>query len=428
MPPDPAPAPAVPARAAHYTLAVLTLVSSFNYLDRNLFSIVLESIKAEMHLSDTALGLVGGFAFVMFYSLLGVPIAWLADRFNRRTIIGVGLAFWSLMTALTGLVQNVWQLAATRFLMGAGEASSTAPSNSMLSDLYGRGRRPLVLSIYSCGAGLGTLAGYMMGGWVDQHYGWRAVFLIAGAPGLAVALLLFLTVQEPPRGGAEQRAAAVTSHSFRETLRYLAGARSYVWLVLGGCLMAVHLYAGIIWGPAFLMRVHGLSPAETGSYMGLIRGPLGLLGVLAGGAAAVRLGRRDERWRVWMPALACMLAAPAEVLFLFGPSLQASIIGLGAATFLTAMHLGPVYAAVLGAARVRMRAVATATFMLFANLFGQTVGPLGVGWLNDVLSGRYGDLAIRYSMLLEAAAALFAGLLFWMAARHIVTDAHRALD
>jgi MFS family permease len=424
---SPAPSP-VADRRAHFTLAMLTVISSFNYLDRNLFSIVLQSIKAEMHLSDTALGLVGGFAFVMFYSILGVPIAWLADRVNRRNIISLGLAFWSLMTALTGLVQNVWQLALTRFLMGAGEASSIAPSNSMLSDLYARGRRPLVLSVFSCGAGLGTLAGYMMGGWVDQHFGWRAAFYIAGVPGLLMALLFYLTVKEPARGGAEQGMVSLAAGSFLQTLRYLSGSRAYVFMVLGGCMMAVHLYASIIWSPAFLIRVHGLSSAETGAYVGLIRGPLGILGVLAGGVIAVRLGRRDERWRIWAPALACIAAAPAEVMFLFSPTLALSITGLGFASLFTAMHLGPVYAAMLGVARVRMRAVATATFLFFVNLFGQTVGPLGVGYLSDLMIGRYGETAIRYSMLLGAMFSFLAGLLFWQAARHIVQDSRRALE
>lgn len=425
--PDRAFAPAGTGWRAHYTLAVLTLVSSFNYLDRNLFSIVLEAIKAEMHLSDTALGMIGGLAFALFYSIMGIPVAWLADRSNRRTIIGIGLTFWSLMTALTGLVQSVWQLGLTRFLMGAGEACSIAPSTSLLSDLYGRNRRPLAMSIFSCGAGLGTLAGYMMGGWVNQHYGWRPAFIVAGIPGLAVALLLFLTVKEPSRGAAEP-GAGLNVTGLWETLWYLVRTPSYVFLVCGGCLMAVHLYAGIIWSPAFLMRVHELSPSRVGIYLGLIRGPLGMLGVLAGGAVATYLGRRDERWRLWTPALVCVLAAPAEVLFLFGSSLQASILGLAAASFLTAMHLGPVYAAVLGAVRVRMRAMATAVFLLFANLVGQVLGPLGVGYLNDLLNGRYGSLAIRHSMLLEASAALAAGILFWLAARWSVDDARRALE
>ena len=220
-----------------YALALLTLIYAFNYLDRSILSLVLPQVKAEMQLSDTALGLVSGFAFVLFYSLLGVPIARLADRSNRRNILGFGLIFWSLMTSLTGFVTNVWQLAATRFLMGAGEACGVAPSNAMVSDMFSKARRSLVVAILSSGSSIAFVVFFPIVGWLVDHHGWRATFIAAGIPGMVLALLLFATVREPAR------AAAATPQegreSFIETALFLFRSRAFARTVLGGAFMAI---------------------------------------------------------------------------------------------------------------------------------------------------------------------------------------------
>ena len=412
----------------HYTLFLLTLIYTLNYFDRNIFSIVLQSIKIDLQMTDTQLGLVGGVAFVMFYSIMGIPIAWLADRYNRRNIIAIGLAFWSLMTACTGLVANIWQLAMTRFLMGAGEASGMSPANSMLSDLYDKIRRPLALSIMTCGSTFGMFLGYLIGGWVDEQFGWRTVFFVGGIPGMVVALIFYLTVREPERGASETGKVSLDVSTLGETLKFLLNNRTYVIVLLGGCLMAVHLYATMVWGPTFVLRVHELPSGEMGTYMAFARGPTGLLGMILGGLLVQHLGRLDERWRIRVPAAVCLLTTPMEVIFLFSDNLWFALTGLAIASLFTSMYIGPIFAVLLGVVRVRMRAMATATFVVFGSFVGQFIGPLWVGYMNDLTQAQFGTHAIRYSLLVGPACAFFAGLIIWSASKCIEMDSQRALQ
>ena len=410
----------------HYTLSLLTVIYALNYLDRNIFSIVLQSIKEDLLLSDTALGLLGGLVFALFYATLGIPIAWLADRYSRRNIITIGLSVWSLMTVLTGMVTNLWQLAVTRFLMGAGEACGNPPSNSMVADLYGKDRRSMALSVLISGSTIGVFLGYLLGGWINEFYGWRVVYFVAGLPGLCIALLFWLTVREPRRGAAETGKPSLSVSSFRETMLFFARSKTYLFVVIGGCMMAVHIFGNGIWYPAFLQRVHGLESGEIGTYLAMARGPIGVLGIFTGGWLADRLGRRDERWRVWVPAYGCLLAAPAELVFLCSDTLWVAITGMIAAGFFTAVHGGPIYAIVLAVAKVRMRAMATAIFLLCGNIIGQTLGPLGIGYLNDVLTPSLGGLAIRYSLLLGPVSGVLAFILIGMGSRYVVRDIRHA--
>ena len=254
-----------------YALTLLTLIYALNYTDRNIFSIVLQSMKQELVLTDTQIGLIGGFAFVLFYSILGVPIARLADKHNRRLIIGAGFAFWSLMTAFTGLVSNVWQLAVCRFLMGAGEATGIAPSNSMVSDLFSKSRRPLALAVLASGSSIGYFFGYMLGGWVNQLYGWRAAFLVAGIPGIIIALIFVLTVREPARTGPAPK--SWDKETFWHALRFLTGSRCYMFTVIGCSLLGINVYAILVWNAAFLIRVHGFTSAKPEPRWGWCAGP-----------------------------------------------------------------------------------------------------------------------------------------------------------
>jgi MFS family permease len=407
-----------------YALALLTLIYALNYTDRNIFSIVLQSMKQELVLTDTQIGLIGGFAFVLFYSILGVPIARLADRHDRRLIIGTGFAFWSLMTALTGLVTNVWQLAVCRFLMGAGEATGIAPSNSMVSDLFSKARRPLALAVLASGSSIGYFFGYMLGGWVNQLYGWRAAFLVAGIPGMIIALIFVLTVREPARTG--HRPKSWDKETFWQALKFLAGSRCYIFTVIGCSLLSINVYAILVWNAAFLIRVHGFTSGEAGTALGLVRGAIGIVAIPLGGYLANRLGAIDQRWRVWVPALGVLLTLPADLLFLFAPQASFSVLGIALGTFFTGLQFGPVYALCQDVARPHMRAVSIALFLLCVNLVGQIIGPLVVGSLNDVLKPAYGDLAIRYSMLFGAFCALPAGNLILLGTPFYAADVKRA--
>lgn len=426
---DAVPAPALQrdwSPVAVYSLAFLGLISVFNYLDRSLLGLALPLIKSEMQVSDTVLGLVSGLAFVLFYTVLGVPIAWAADRFNRRDIIAVGFAFWSLMTILTGFVGSIWQLAATRFLMGAGEACGLAPSNSMIADLFRRARRPLAMALFGLANSVAFIVFFPIAGWIAAHHGWRDMFIAAGMPGLVLALLFRLTVREPRRGAMEEGAPATPSDRFWPALQFLLGARSYLYLVLGATFMGANAFAAGAWSPTFLERVHGMGIAEIAATIGPLRGFLGAAGILAGGVLIDRLGSHRLAWRIRLPAIACVLVGPAELLFLLADQRWVWLTGFGLTSLLTLLHQGPVFAAAVNVARLRTRALAIALLVTAAGLFGQVVGPAVVGVLNDFLAPAYGQVAIRYSLLIVAVTPVLAGVAFWRAAAHYATDIERA--
>jgi MFS family permease len=412
---------------AGYALAFLTLISAFNYLDRAVLGLALPLIKPELHVSDTVLGLVSGLAFALFYTLLGIPIAALADRWNRRNIIAVGFAFWSLMTALTGFVTNIWQLALARFLMGSGEACGIAPSNSLLADLFREQRRPLALAVFGTATSIASIVFFPLLGWVGQHAGWRAMFIACGAPGLLLALVFRASVREPARGALEQTPRAQDVYSIWSALGFLLGARSFWLMLLAAMFMGAVVYAGSTWNASFLVRVHHLPLSQVAGSIGPIQGIASAVGILLGGSLTDLLSRRDERWRLWLPGLACLLAAPAEVLFLLGQTRAAWMGGLALTSLFAIAHQAPLFAAAMSVARVRMRAVAIALLVLSSGLLGQIVGPLLVGVLNDHLYAALGSVSIRYSLLLVAGCAAAAGLSLWWAARALRADRLRAM-
>ncbi len=403
--------------SATWPLVMLTAISTFNYLDRSLLGLALPAIKREMEVSDTVLGLVSGLAFVVVYSLLGVPIAWLADRKNRRNIIAIGLAFWSLMTALTGVVSNVWQLAASRFLMGAGEACAAAPSNSMIADYFNAARRPLALALFGLAPTIAYAAFFPIAGWIEEHYGWRSMFVAAGVPGLAIALLFMLTVKEPNRISASGEANFVKpSDTMLRDLRMLFANRCFVWMFVGVTFMGANVWAAGAWTPTFFARVHNMGMAEASAVIGPARGILGAVGVLAGGFIVDRLRRNRLSWRVGIPALACAAVGPAEALFLLGDSQLAWVLGFALTSFFTLIHQGPIYAAVVNVVGSRRRALAISVILLGASLIGNIIGPSAVGILNDVLEPQFGIVSIRYSMLLIALTPMIAAACFLRAA------------
>jgi MFS family permease len=405
-----------------YSLGFLTLISAFNYLDRSLLGLALPAIKAEMAVSDTVLGLVSGLAFVLFYSLLGVPIAWLADRWNRRNIIAIGFAFWSLMTFLTGWVANIWQLAAARFLMGAGEACGLAPSNSIISDLFRKERRALALSIFGTGSSIAFIVFFPVLGVIGESHGWRQMFIVAGAPGVLLALAFFLTVREPIRTGTAVEAKAPPARDPRSLfadLGLLFRSPAYLYLLAASTFMGLNVFAASVWTPTFLERVHGLSMGTIASIIGPIRGVFGLAGVLIGGFMIDRLIRRAPHWRITLPALACLLLAPVEVIFLLAGAQWLWMAAFAGSAFFTLIHQGPLFALVMEVVPARMRALAIATLVLFSGLLGQAAGPLIVGIANDALADAVGATAIRYSMLVIAVTAVLAGVMILLAGRHL---------
>lgn len=406
---------------ANYALAVLTLIYVLNYADRGILSLLLDSIKRDFRVTDTVMGLISGFGFVLFYSLLGLPIARWADRFNRRTIIATGLLVWSLMTCCSGLARGAWQLAFTRFGVGSGEACGVAPSHSMLADLFPKEQLPRALSIMTAGSTVGVFLGSVVAGVVNEYHGWRAAFIVAGLPGIAVAALFYFTVKEPARGAMEEGKASTNLLSVWQTFEFLFRQRSFLYITFGGSLIGMSLYGFQIWSPAFLHRVHHLGSARIGLYQGVIGG-LGVVGVLLGGFLAESWGKRDVRWRLNVPALASILCCPMFLLYLFVPSVPTALVCWAVATIFMFAYVGPIYAVYQMVSKIRMRALASATFLFIANLIGLGFGQWLIGYLSTRLGARYGDLSIRYALVVPSLLGLVAGALFWAGSRYLAHD------
>jgi predicted MFS family arabinose efflux permease len=412
-----------PARR-YFVLGLLTIIYALNFLDRTIFNVLIEPIKKEFALSDTAMGLLAGFGFVLFYSLMGIPIARVADRLNRRNIVAMALAFWSAMTLFCGMAQSVTTLALARIGVGIGESAGTPASQSMVADLFGKNERPRALGVYAIGTYLGVFLGYFIGGFVNQHYGWRTAFFCAGLPGLLLAAVLWLTVSEPRRGAMAETFAP---QPLGPTLAFLASQRSFAIVLIGFCLTTYTNYATSAWIPPFLARVHHLNSAEIGTYAGTFKGLCGMAGTLVGGLVVAQISQRDDRWKLWAPAIMSGLAGPVFALCMLTSSFPIMIAALALTSFLVGFHLGPIFAIAQTVARPSMRALASAIILLTATCFGQGVGPLAVGIINDALKDSFGADAVRYSLLSAALTTSLGALLFVWAARSIRGDIRRAI-
>jgi MFS family permease len=414
--PDAVPAAGGWSAQTGWMIGFLTLISTFNYLDRSLLGLLLPLIKADLQLSDTALGLISGLAFALFYSILSLPIANLADRYNRRNIITVGFACWSLMTAFSGYVVNGIQMAFCRFLMGAGEAAGLAPSQSMIADSFTRERRPLALSIFATASAIDAVFLLPFSAWIAGIYGWRMAFHVAGYAGLALAVVFFFTVREPGRQ-VTQAAVAPKKASLREAAVVLWRIPAFRAIMAGVSFMGGALYATGTWMTALLTRVHGLTVTEVGVYVTPARGIIGIVGIVATGWIADRLGRRDDRWRYRVPAIASFILVPAYMAFFLADTPALWIGGMALTAALYSAFQGPIFAATIALSPDHMKTVAVAINIFFTGLLGQIFGPLVVGALNDALAPVYGDHAIRYSMMAVVLCCLLGGLCFLWAGR-----------
>ncbi len=412
-----------PSRAyANYVLAALVAVAALNIVDRHLFGLLIEPIKQELGLSDTWMGLLAGFAFAVFYTVCGLPVARWADRGERRSIIAIGLFLWSGMTALCGLSQNVLQLALARIGVGIGEAAGAPPSHSLVCDYFPPERRASALAITSMGGSLGLILALLGGGFLAERYGWRAAFVAAGLPGLGLALLVRLTVREPVRGRFDAPRARVPQASTREALRFLFGLRAYRHLIAAGSL---HSFAGIgaaSWNAVFLMRVHGMSVAQAGTRLALLNASFAALGITLWGFAVDRLAARDLRWYQWLPALGTAAALPFLLGFLLWPDPALAMLFLAPASLFAGAWVGPGHAMHQGLARPELRATSSALALLIMNLIGLGLGPTAVGFLNELLLPRFGAEAVRYSLLLVAVASLWGAAHNLLAARTLRQD------
>ena len=371
-------------------LVMLTLVYTFNFIDRQILVILQEPIKADLGLSDAQLGLLTGFSFALVYVTAGIPIAWLADRSNRRNIVAASLAFWSFMTAISGLVQNFGQLLAARLGVGVGEAGGSPPSHSMISDYFPPGSRGTALSFYSMGIYIGVLFGFAAGGWIAENFGWRNAFFVIGIPGILYALAVLWVVKEPKRGQFDVGGTPPKS-SLSETMNCLRGRPTFWWISIGCAFTAFVSYGNGNFMPSFLMRNHGLSLAEVGAILGLISGLSGATGTFLGGFLADRLGVRDIRWYVWIPMLGGITAMIPAYYTLLGENTTLIIAAMIPSQILGALYLGPCIATCHNLVSPGMRAMASAILYFVLNIIGLGLGPLTVGILSDAFASTFGE-------------------------------------
>ena len=399
---SPASTPAYTARYTQYVLGVLVVVYVFNFIDRQILAILAPAIKDELGLSDTQIGALSGVAFGIFYATLGIPIARLADRYSRVSIISICLFIWSLMTACSGLAANFWQLLIARIGVGIGEAGGSPPSHSLLADYFAPDKRSTALGIYALGIPVGILFGNLAGGWISEFFGWRYAFFVVGIPGVLLAIVLKLSVKEPPRGYSEGKPPAVESVSFREVLKTMWGFRSFRHISLGAATQAFVGYGAIAWMPSFLIRTHDMSIGEVGTALGLIIGIFGGIGTLLGGIIGDRLGSRNIKLYMLIPAFGFLFAVP----FAFGvyvvDNLYLALILYMLPVFLVNLYAGPTFGMTQSLAPLAMRAAASALLLFIINIIGLVFGPTTVGIISDWLqhSWQFNDVeSLRWALV-----------------------------
>jgi predicted MFS family arabinose efflux permease len=403
-------------------LLMLVVVYTFNFIDRQIVGILAIPIKADLGLTDTQLGLMGGLAFALFYTLLGIPIAMLADRANRTVIMSVALVVWSAMTALCGFAQNFVQLFLARLGVGVGEAGGVAPAYSLVADYFPSAQRARALAVYSFGIPLGSSLGILFGGLIASLIDWRTAFMAVGVAGVVLAPLFKLLVREPARGRYDARGAGARPAGLREVLRVLLSKRSFWGLSLGASASSMMGYGLFFWLPSFFVRSHGLTLMQASLYFAAILLVGGMAGIWLGGWSADRFGTARRRAYALIPAIAFLLTLPFYVAAVTASSLALSFALFLVPTALGLVWLGPVLSAIQHVVPSGMRATASAVFLFINNLIGIGLGTVVLGALSDALSARYGENSLRYAILAGTVFYVVAAALFLLSARRLERD------
>jgi MFS family permease len=377
---------------------LLTLAYTLNSADRTLIAIIGQPLKLDLNLTDAQLGVLIGTAFATLYAFSGLPIARLAERYNRVSIISIAMAAWSALTALCGAAANFSQLLLLRMAVGVGEAGCTPPAHSLISDYYDSKRRSSALSIYSCGISFGYMISAIVGGYAALHYGWRTACMVVGLPGIIVALTVRWLVQEPPRGNAEPQGPAdmpaaqgltwleVEIKEMREVGRTLFGKRPILHILIGLILASFAAQGSYAFVPAYFSRAFGLDYATIGVISALTGGAAVGVGLAAGGAIADRLGARDAKWYALVPAFGLASALPLYVSAFLQQSWMVSAALLGSAGFFQYLSFGPTLGVVQNIIGARRRATATALVYICLAIICLGLGPPFTGWLIDRLA------------------------------------------
>ena len=410
--------------ARYYAVGLLTIVYTFNFIDRQLLAILQESIKADLSLMDWQLGWLTGFAFALFYVTAGIPIARWADNSNRRNIVALAVGIWSFMTAISGLVQNYLQLLLARVGVGVGEAGGSPPSHSIISDIFPPESRASALAFYSTGVNIGILFGFLAGGWLNEIFGWRTAFFVVGVPGILVAIIVRFTLAEPIRGLSENRDVSEADNvPFLDVLKLLWSRASFRHIALGAALNAFAGYSTSNWTASFFIRTHEMSTGELGTWLAGIMGLGGAIGVFFGGVIAERLARRSAAWYMRVPAITGLICVPFMVgVYVVDDPYAALMLSIVPGVLFN-VYLGNALAMTHGLVGLRMRALASAILFFILNIIGLGMGPWAIGLFSDMLSDTHGIDSLRYAMLyLLPAAMAWSVVHLFLASRHLEKD------
>lgn len=424
-----------------WVLFMLLIVYIFNFIDRQIIGILAVPIQAELSLSDTQLSLMGGLAFALFYTALGIPIAWLADRKNRTWIITIALMMWSLMTALCGLAQNFAQLFLARLGVGVGEAGGVAPSYSLISDYFPSNQRSRALGIYAFAIPIGSALGMLIGGVLTNLIGWRLTFIVVGILGLAIAPLFKLTVKEPKRGKHDSTTSDITAVPFSTVIQILKKKKSFWFLSLGGASASMMTYGLLFWFPSFLVRSFDAelitffswlpsfmlptdpSPVLFVSYFyGIILLVGGIAGIWLGAVVSDKLGETDKTIYGRAPAYSFIATIPFFLIGILSNSLIIVFFSFMIIQALSFVMMGPLVSSLQHIVGPNMRATTSAIALFINNLVGIGLGNLLIGILSDVLSAQFAEEALRYSIASGVIFYIFAAILFLYAARNLESD------
>jgi len=413
----------VASRVRVTALSLLFLVSLFNYLDRYMFGVLLPAIKADLRLNDSELGFISGFAFTLFYAAMGIPIGRLADRHPRRLVIAGSLAVWSAMTALCGLAQGFFQLAAARIMIGVGESGATPPSHSLISDLFPARGRAGAISLFSLGSPFGIFLGFLAGGFLVQSLGWRPALFVFGLPGLILASVVLFALPEPPRGASDGLAlTGGPGLPLGRVAAILSARKSFRHVSLGSGLFTVVWLGLITWLPSFFTRTFGLPIGRVGATLAWVLGGAQLIGLATGGVLGDVLAGRDGRWYLWLCTAGSLLPIPFYAIALLAAGPNMAFIAIFPAIMLGVLQSAPALAVVQGVAGVRMRAVAVATYLVIVNLIAGVGSPL-IGLLSDWLRPSMGSTALGAAILIVALPfSLWSSWHFWLGARTVRED------
>lgn len=442
-----------------YVLFLLTGVYTFNFIDRQIIGILSPAIKADLGLADWQLGVLKGFAFAVLYTTLGIPIARLADRKNRVTIISIALALWSGFTAISGAAMNFTQLALARVGVGIGEAGGSPPAHSLISDYFPKEERAGALAVYAMGIPIGVAFAFLAGGWLTQTFSWRVAFVVVGLPGLIMAVLLKLTVREPPRGALDAKtdsdgfqALRVTepigeferlmqtvfklfptnmrATAFSETAtiwraaKHLLSIPTYRAIVIGTTAISFSTYANGTWIVDFYVRSHSTFPIlQIYLWLGIISGTAYAAGTFLGGYLVDKFAAKDKKFYGYIPAIALLLNVPAFFVVIWHPNPVVSLVFQVPVQLAIGFYLGPAFALAQTLAPISVRALSTAVFFFILNMIALGFGPTMAGFISSALTGAFGEeLALRVSLTIVSLTALLGAWMFYQAGKRIKID------